>query len=313
MKVGIVGAGAVGATAAFAIVMSGAASELVIVDLNEKMAAAQAHDISHAIPFANPVPVHHGGYDMLKGAGVVVLAAGVGQKPGETRLQLLERNARVFQAIIPQALAAAPDAILVIATNPVDIMTQIATKISGLPRERVIGTGTMLDTARFRTLLGERLGMASRSIQAHVVGEHGDSEVLLWTAAHACGLPVDVVAEQLGRPLTDADRAAIDHDVRYAAYTIIEGKGHTAFGIGGGVSRMVGAIARNERVIICCSIVNDDVFGVPHVALSLPRVVGAKGILGTVVPDISESERNGLRRSAEVLKEAADPIEAALS
>lgn len=312
MKVGIVGAGAVGATAAFAIVMSGSASEIVMVDLNEKLAAAQAQDIAHAIPFAHPVPIHAGGYERLEGADVIVLAAGVGQKPGETRLQLLERNARVFEVIIGKALAAAPGAILLVASNPVDAMTQIAARISGLPRERVIGTGTVLDTARFRFLLGERLGMAPRSIQAHVVGEHGDSEVLLWSAAHAGGLPVEVVAEQLGRPLTDEDRTRIDRDVRYAAYTIIEGKGHTAFGIGGGVSRLVGAINRNERVIACCSIVNSDVLGVGEVALSLPRVLGAKGVLDTVIPDMAEDERAGLRRSAEILKEAIDPVMQAL-
>jgi L-lactate dehydrogenase len=308
MKVGIVGAGAVGATAAFAIVMSGAASEIVLVDLNEKLAAAQAQDIAHAIPFAHPVPIHPGGYEALEGADVIVLAAGVGQKPGETRLQLLERNARVFEVIIGKALAAAPGAILMVATNPVDAMTQIATRISGLPRERVIGTGTVLDTARYRYLLGERLGMAPRSIQAHVVGEHGDSEVLLWSAAHAGGLPVDVVAQQLGHPLTAEDRARIDHAVRFAAYTIIEGKGHTAFGIGAGVSRLVGAINRNERVIACCSIVNENVVGVEEVALSLPRIVGATGILDTITPDMVPEERAGLRRSAEILKTAIDPL-----
>jgi len=312
MKVGIVGAGAVGATAAFAIVMGGAASEVVLVDLNEKLAAAQAQDIAHAIPFAFPVPVHHGGYEALEGADVVVLAAGVGQKPGETRLQLLERNARVFEAIIGKALRFAPDAILLVASNPVDPMTQIAAHISGLPHGRVIGTGTVLDTARFRFLLGERLGMAPRSIQAHVVGEHGDSEVLLWSAAHAGGLPVDVVAEQLGRPLSDEDRARIDHDVRFAAYTIIEGKGHTAFGIGGGVSRLVGAINRNERVLVCCSTVNADVLGVEDVALSLPRVLGAKGVLDTITPEMAPEESAGLRRSAEILKDVISPVMKAL-
>ena len=160
MKIGIVGAGAVGATAAFAVVMSGTADEVVLVDLNEKLADAQAQDIAHAIPFAHPVPIHSGRYADLAGAGVVVLAAGVGQKPGETRLQLLERNAKVFETIIGETLAAAPEAILLVASNPVDAMTQLATKISGLPRQRVIGTGTVLDTARFRFLLGERLGLA---------------------------------------------------------------------------------------------------------------------------------------------------------
>jgi len=312
MKVGIVGAGAVGATAAFAVVMSGSAGEVVLVDLNEKLAAAQAQDIAHAIPFAHPVPIHSGTYADLAGSSVVVLAAGVGQKPDETRLQLLERNAKVFDAIIGKTLAAAPDAVLIVASNPVDAMTQLATKISGLPRGRVIGTGTMLDTARFRFLLGERLGLASRTVQSHVVGEHGDSEVLLWSAAHVGGLPVLDVARRLGRPLTDEDKARIDEDVRRAAYRIIEGKGHTAFGIGAGVSRMLGAINRDERVLICCSIVNDDVFGVPKVALSLPRVVGRAGVIDTIIPEMAVDEMNALRKSAEVLKAAIDPVESAL-
>ncbi|WP_448203719.1 L-lactate dehydrogenase [Azospirillum sp. sgz302134] len=313
MKVGIVGAGAVGATAGFAMVMSAAASEVVLVDANEKLAAAQAQDIAHAVPFARAVHVRHGTYADLAGAGVLVLAAGVGQKPGETRLELLGRNAAVFAQVIPAALAAAPDAILLVATNPVDVMTQVAARISGLPRSRVIGSGTILDTARFRALLGARLGVTPKSVHAHVVGEHGDSEVLLWSGATVAGVPVDRCAERLGRPLTDADRAAIDESVRRAAYRIIEGKGHTAFGIGGGLSRIVAAIAGNERAVLSCSVLNDSVLGVPEVALSLPRVVGAGGVLDTVMPDLSDEEAASLKRSAEVLKEAVVSVEKTLS
>ena len=312
MKVGIVGAGAVGATAAFAMVMSGSASEVVLVDLNEKMAMAQAQDIAHAVPFAHAVVVRHGSYSELAGAGVIILTAGVGQKPGETRLQLLERNARVFAQVIPAALAAAPDAILLVATNPVDVMTQVATRISGLPRTRVIGSGTVLDTARFRALLAARLGVTPKSVHAYVLGEHGDSEVLLWSGAMAAGVPVDACAAQFGRPLTEGDRASIDEGVRRAAYRIIEGKGHTAFGIGGGLSRIVAAIAGDERAVLTCSILNDSVLGVPEVALSLPRVVGARGVLDTVMPDLSDEEAQALKRSAEILKEAATSVEGTL-
>ncbi len=313
MKVGIVGAGFVGGTAGFAMVMDGAASEVVFVDANEGLASAQAQDILHAVPFAHPVAVRAGGYADLAGAGAVVLAAGVGQKPGETRLQLLGRNAAVFADVIPKALAAAPDAILLVATNPVDVMTQVAAAISGLPRERVIGSGTILDTARFRALLGARLGVTPTSIHAHVVGEHGDSEVLLWSSATAAGLPIDRFAERLGRPFSQADRAATEEGVRRAAYHIIAGKGHTAFGIAGGLARLVAAVARDERTVVTCSILNDDVLGVPHVALSLPRVVGRAGVIDTIMPDLDDAERAGLRRSAEILKEAADPVEAALT
>lgn len=312
MKVGIVGAGFVGATAGFAMVMGGAASELVLVDANAALADAQAADIAHAVPFTRAVAVRAGGYDALAGAGVVVLAAGVGQKPGETRLQLLERNAAVFADVIGKVLAVAPDTILLVATNPVDVMTQIATRLSGLPPERVIGSGTILDTARFRSLLADRLGVTPKSVHAHVVGEHGDSEVLLWSGAAAAGLPVDRFAEQTGRPLTAEDRAAIDAGVRRAAYRIIEGKGHTAFGIGGGLARLVGAIARDERAVLTCSMLTAEVAGVRAVALSLPRVIGAGGVLSTLHPDLSDAEAAGLARSAGILKTAADSVEAVL-
>ncbi|HYG90791.1 MAG TPA: L-lactate dehydrogenase [Azospirillum sp.] len=312
MKVGIVGAGFVGSTAAFAMTMRGAASEIVLVDANAKLALAQAHDIAHAIPFAHPVLVRHGDYAELAGAGVVVLAAGVNQKPGETRLQLLERNARIFAEIIPKTLTATPDAVLLVATNPVDVMTQIATRISGLPSSRVVGSGTILDTARFRALLGTRLDLAPRSVHAVVIGEHGDSEVLLWSSATAAGLPVEEFAAQTGRPMTAEDRASIDEGVRRAAYHIIEGKGHTAFGIGGGLARLVAAIRDDEHAVITCSILTPDVAGVPEVALSLPRVMGAGGVLGTVMPALTPEEEAALKRSAEILKDAATSVESVL-
>lgn len=308
MKVGIVGAGFVGSTAAYALVTSGGASEVVLVDANEKLAMAQAQDIAHAVPFARPVIVRHGPYDALEGAGIVVLSAGVGQKPGETRLDLLERNARVFADVIPAALKAAPDAILLVATNPVDVMTHAALRISGLPVGRVIGTGTILDTARFRALLAARLGVTPKSVHAHVVGEHGDSEVLLWSAAMVAGVPVERCAGHLGGPLTAEDRAAIDEGVRRAAYRIIEGKGHTAFGIGSGIARLVAAVAGDERAVLTCSVFNEDVAGVPDVTLSLPRVVGAAGVVGTILPDLSADEETALRRSAQLLHDAAASV-----
>ncbi|KAA0580361.1 L-lactate dehydrogenase [Azospirillum sp. B21] len=309
MKVGIVGAGFVGSTAAFAMVTTGAASEVVLVDMNEALAQAQAQDIAHAVPFTHAVTVRAGSYAALEGAGVVVLSAGVAQKPGETRLELLERNAKVFGAIIPEVLKAAPDAVLLVASNPVDVMTQIATRISGLPRNRVIGSGTVLDTARFRALLAEQLAVTPRSVHAHVVGEHGDSEVLLWSSATVAGLPVEQAADQLRRNLTAEDRAAIDEGVRRAAYRIINGKGHTAFGIAGGLARLVSAIGADERMVATCAMLTDDVCGVPQVVLSLPRVIGAGGVLDTVLPNLSAEEAAALRRSAEILKEAADGVE----
>ncbi len=305
MKIGIVGAGMVGSSAAYAMVLRGVGSEVVMVDRNEALAHAQAQDIIHATPFAYPLQVRAGDYGRLDGAAVVILSAGVGQRPGETRIQLLDRNAAVFQDIIPRVLAVAPDAVLLVATNPVDIMTQIATAVSGLPPERVVGSGTILDTARFRTLLGEHLDVSPRSVQAYVIGEHGDTEVLVWSGAEAGGIPVRAFAAQMRMALTDSEMARIDDGVRRAAYRIIEGKGATYYGIGAGLARITQSILSDFRTVMTVSIVNPDIEGVPDVALSLPRIVGAGGVCETLDPGLDAAERAALRRSAEALKEAS--------
>lgn len=308
MKVGVVGCGMVGSAAAYALVMRGAASEVVLVDANAALAEAQAQDIRHATPFAYTARVHAGDYPALADAAVVILAAGVSQKPGETRLDLLARNAAVFGEIIPRVLEAAPDTILLVATNPVDVMTQIATRLSGLPPHRVIGSGTILDTARFRSLLSSHLGLSSKSVHGYVLGEHGDSEVLCWTSAVAGSVRVEALAEQFGRPLTDEVRARIDEKVRRAAYHIISGKGATWYGIGAGLMRLCQAIGGDEHAVLTVSIVTDDLEGVPQVSASLPRMIGRAGVLGTIMPDLSAAERSALHHSATVLKEAADAV-----
>ena len=305
MKVGIVGAGNVGATAAFAMVTTGAASEIVVVDLNAALAHAQAQDILHATPLQRPVRVRAGSYADLAGANVVVLAAGVGQRPGETRLELLGRNAKVFGAIIPVVLTAAPEAILLIASNPVDVMTEIAVKISRLPPGRVFGSGTILDSSRFRALLGEHLDIAPTSVHAYVLGEHGDSEVLWWSGASAAGLSVTEMAAQRGRPLDAAAKARIDAAVRGAADAIIRGKGATWFGIGGGLARIVQAIRSDEHALLSVSAPTAGIPGIEGVTLSLPRVVGARGIVATLTPTLNDDERAALIASATILKEAA--------
>lgn len=301
MKVAIIGAGMVGSAAAYALVLRGAATEVVLVDANPAMAVAQAQDILHATPFAYATKVRAGGYGDIGGAGVVILTAGVSQKPGETRLELLERNRAVFAEIIPSVLTEAPDAVVVVATNPVDVMTAVAQDLSGLPPGRCFGSGTILDTARFRALLGGHLGIAAKSIHAYVLGEHGDSEVLCWSSAVAGTVPLGSVAYDRGRPLDEAARATIDAGVRRAAYDIIGGKGATWYGIGGGLCRIVQAIAADEGAILTVSQVEASVEGVGPVALSLPRVVGAGGITGTLMPALNADERGALKRSAMVL------------
>lgn len=253
-KIGIVGAGQVGAAAAYAMVLQGAASQIVLVDRNEALARAQAEDIAHAVPFAAPSVVSAGPLTSLEGADIVVLAAGVAQKPGETRIDLLSRNAEVFDTILGAVRTHAPGAILLIASNPVDVMTDIATRLSGLPPARVIGSGTILDTARFRSLLARHLGISPGSVHGYVLGEHGDSEVLAWSSARAGATPIRDFAAQVKSPITSDVMARIDDGVRRAAYRIIEGKGATWFGIGAGLSRIARAILRDEQAVLSVSI-----------------------------------------------------------
>ena len=308
MKIGIVGSGFVGSTAAYAMVLQGVGSEFVLVDINRKLADAHAQDILHATPFAHPARVAAGDYEDLKGADIVVIAAGVAQKPGETRLQLLERNAQVFADVVPKVCQNAPNAILLIATNPVDVMTQVATRLSGLPPERVIGSGTILDTARFRALLGDYLGVSPQSVHAYVLGEHGDSEVLIWSEARVGGVSVFDFAKQINRPITEEVQKQIDDGVRLAAYRIIEGKGATYFGIGAGLARLARAILSDERAMLTVSILTEEVEGVAEVALSLPRIVGRQGVVTTLPVKLSEDERRALRKSAEILKQVATQL-----
>lgn len=308
MKIGIVGSGFVGSACAYACVLRGVGAELVLVDRNETMASAQAEDILHATPFASPVRVRAGGFDELAGAGIVMIAAGVSQKPGETRLDLLKRNAGVFAGIVPDILKAAPQAVLLVATNPVDIMTHLAARFAsegcGLGSHRVIGSGTILDTARFRTLLARHLGVSSHSVHAHVLGEHGDSEVLHWSGANVSNLALADFAAQTGASVTQAVRDEIDDNVRKAAYRIIKGKGATWYGIGAGMARIAQAVADDERAVLTCSTPTPDVEGIGDVSLSLPRVISAHGIEQTVYPALDDAERLALRRSAEIIRDA---------
>ncbi|BCH52526.1 L-lactate dehydrogenase [Agrobacterium vitis] len=305
MKVGIVGAGMVGSASAYALTMLGIASEIVLVDYNTDLAQAQAEDISHAVPFVSATLVRAGHYDDFVGAGVVIISAGVSQKPGETRLELLGRNAEVFRQVVDQVLAAAPNAILLIASNPVDIMTDIATRLSGLAPQRVIGSGTILDTARFRSLLGRYLEISPQSVHAYVLGEHGDSEVLAWSNAMVGAVPLMSFAEQAGKPVTDTVRSEIDAGVRRAADKIIKGKGATYYGIGAGLARIVKAIASDQRDVLSVSSVTAELAGVTNVAASVPRVIGSSGILMDLVPDLDETERIALAKSARMLKDLA--------
>jgi L-lactate dehydrogenase len=302
MKVGIVGAGMVGSATAYALGLRGVASEVMLVDLNSALAEAHALDIAHALPFASGMSIASGDYDRLRGAGIVIIAAGSAQRPGETRTDLLGRNAAIFRDIIAEIMLVCPDAILLVASNPVDIMTQITQVISGLPPSRVIGSGTILDTARFRSLLGAHLHISPRSIHAYVLGEHGDGQVLAWSCARAGAVPIVTFAAQVGAPITDSVRAEIDDKTRNAAYTIIQGKGSTYYGVAAGLARLVGAIRQDEQAVFSVSMVTKDVEGTQDVALSIPRVVGREGVTADLYPELDTNERAALHRSASILR-----------
>ena len=311
MKTGIVGSGFVGATAAYALVMRGVGRRLVLVDQNRARAESEADDILHAVPFAHPLEVAAGEYADLAGCRVVIVSAGVGQKPGETRLQLLERNAQVFKQVIPNVLQHAPEAVLLIATNPVDVMTHIAARYAsefGVPSRRVIGSGTTLDTARLRSLIGRHLNVDSQHIHAYVLGEHGDSEVIPWSLVSVGGIPLEEFCNAGQISICPDDYAGIDEKVRRAAYHIIEGKGATYYGIGSAMARIVEVILQDERSILTVCTPMNEVAGVNDVTVSLPNLVGGEGIIKTFSPNLNESETAALRASAQVVRSVIDDL-----
>src|SRR5512138_2553243 len=312
MKTGVVGSGFVGATAAYALVMRGVGRRLVLGDQNRARAESEADDILHAVPFAHPLEVSAGDYTDLAGCRVVIVSAGVGQKPGETRLQLLERNAKVFKQVIPNILQHAPDAIILIATNPVDIMTHIAARYAadfGVPSSRVIGSGTTLDTARLRSLIGRQLNVDSQHIHAYVLGEHGDSEVIPWSLVTVGGIPLEEFCTGRQISICSDDYAAIDEKVRRAAYHIIEGKGATYYGIGSAIARIVEVILQDERSILTVCTPTEDIAGIKNVTVSLPNLIGGEGIIKTFSPNLSKAEMTALNASAQVVRSAIDQLE----
>jgi L-lactate dehydrogenase len=295
------------------MVMRGVGREIVLVDVNRARAQAEADDILHAVPFANPLNVSAGDYPDLHACHVVVLTAGAAQKPGQTRLELLERNAGIFNTIIPQVLEHAPQAVLVVATNPVDVLTHLAAKIGagfGVDSRRVIGSGTTLDTARLRALLGKHLGVDAVHVHGYVLGEHGDSEVVPWSLVTVGGVPLDDFCEQWDICTDDEVRHTMEARVREAAQHIIQGKGSTYFGIGSALARIVEVILRDQRAILTVCTPVEEVAGVPDVTLSLPHLVGGDGILDTALLPLvlSPSEQDALKKSVEVIKAAYESL-----
>lgn len=309
MKVGIVGAGQVGSTAAYAMVMRGVGREIVLVDVDAGLAQAQASDILHAVPFSHPLNVVAGNYPDLASSQVVIITAGVAQEPGETRLNLLRRNAQIFEQIIPRVLQNAPEAILLVATNPVDVMTHLTAVQAanhGLPNQRVIGSGTTLDTARFRTLLGQHLGVDPQHVHGYVLGEHGDTEVLTWSLVTVGGVPLEEFCRQWDICIDEEVRSGIAQGVRQAAYSIIEGKGSTHYGIGSALARIVEVILGDQRSLLTVCTPIESVDGIKDITISLPHLVGGEGIVDTILLPLalSKEEQAALRESALTIKQA---------
>jgi L-lactate dehydrogenase len=301
-KVGLVGTGLVGSSFAYGLMIRGIATELILVDAQREKAIGEMMDFNHGLSFTRPMKISAGGFEELSGAHVVVIAAGASQKPGETRLDLLARNTRIFQSIVPQVVRHNPGGIILIATNPVDILTYVSLRESHLPPARVIGSGTILDTSRFRFLLGQYYGVDSRSVHAYIIGEHGDSEIPLWSLANIGGVRLQEFAPLKNRAYNQEEMNQLFVEVRDAAYEIIKRKGATYYAIGLGLLSIVEAILGDFRAVLSVSTLMTGHYGVSDMCLSLPCVVGENGIEEILTLNLSGTEEDGFRASAEKLK-----------
>jgi len=300
--VAIVGVGAVGATTAYALMNAGAASDIILIGQDRDKVTGEVMDLNHGSSFVPPVRIRAGGYEDCADARVVIITAGVRQEPGESRVDLLERNLEVVSEIIPNVTANNEDCIIVMVSNPVDALTYAALKKSGFPPGRVMGSGTLLDTSRFRYLLSEHCRVATQNVHAYIIGEHGDSEVAAWSATNVAGMPFEMFCQGCPCGCTFGDKDEIFQSVKNAAYEIIEKKGATFYAIGLAVRRIVQAILRNENIVLSVSSLMEGQYGVSDVCVSLPSVVNENGVERVLEMPLSEDESSGFRASAEALR-----------
>jgi len=303
-KVAIIGAGSVGATIAYACLLRGVGKSIALYDVNAAKVGAEVLDLNHGLQFV-PMATVEGSADLqvCRGADVVVITAGAKQKPGQTRTDLATANAAICREMVPKLLGVAPDAVYLLVTNPVDVITYVTLKISGLPRERCFGSGTVLDSSRFRFLIARRLNVAVQNVHAYIAGEHGDSEIPLWSSAHVGNIPLHQWAVQGHGKLTVRDRTEIFQNVKTAAYQIIEGKGATNYAIGLATARILEAILKNENRVLPVSSLLTDYKGISDVCLSLPSIVNARGVDAVLDVSMNPAEETGLRNSAERIRE----------
>jgi L-lactate dehydrogenase len=303
VKISIIGAGFVGSTTAFALMMSGLASNIVIVDINKNKAEGEAMDLSHGVPFVSPIDITAGDYCDTKDSDIVIITAGIGQKPGESRLDVIDKNLAVFKTIVPEIVKYSPNSILLVVSNPVDILSYITYKLSGFPKERVIGSGTVLDTARFRYLLSEHFDIDARNIHTYILGEHGDSEIAAWSLTNIAGMNADEYCDTICKECDGNIKLDIYNNVKNAAYNIIEKKGATYYAVALAIKKIVEAILRNEKSILTVSTYLEGQYGINDLYLGLPSVVGDTGVSKIVDVPLNNEELESLKASAKTLRE----------
>lgn len=307
-KAAVIGCGFVGSSTAFALMQSGLFSELILIDADADRAEGEALDISHGTPFARPMKIYAGTYRDISDAAVVIITAGANQKPDETRLDLVNKNTKIMCSVVQEIMKYGCEGILLIVSNPVDILTYEALKISGLPKNRVIGSGTVLDTGRLKSELAEHLGVDSRSIHAFIIGEHGDSEIAAFSSANVSGVPLNDVCEMRGYFHHEAAMREIAQTVKNSAYEIIEKKKATYYGISMAVRRICEAIVRDEKSILPVSVMLDGIYGLNDIVLSMPTIIGAGGAEGQMPITLNQSEQEQLKQSADVLRDVIKNI-----
>ena len=301
-KVAIIGCGFVGSTIAFSLMQSGLFNEMVLIDRNIDKAEGEALDISHAMTFSHPLSIYAGTYDDINDASILIITAGAAQLPGETRLDLVHKNVGIFKSIIPEIKKRNYPGIILVVSNPVDILTQVTLKLSGFPAHRVIGSGTVLDTARFKYILGEHLDVDPRHVHARIIGEHGDSEIAVWSTANVAGVPIHDYCELQGHFKHKEASLRIAENVKNSAYEIIQKKHATYYGIAMAVKRICEAIIRDEKSVLPVSNHQDTCLGINDIVLSMPAAIGSKGILYQVPVHLNSQEEQQLQTSAEALK-----------
>ena len=308
-KIAVIGCGFVGSTSAFSLIQTGLFSEMVLIDANKERAEGEAMDLSHGSAYLTPMKIYAGTYDDIVDAGIIVITAGANQKPNETRLDLVKKNVNIFKSIIPEITSRNCEGIILVVSNPVDILTEVTLKLSGFPANRVIGSGTVLDTARLKYVLGRHLQVDPRNIHAYIIGEHGDSELVVWSGAQVAGIHINHFCELRGHFQHEEAMERLAQEVRDSAYEIIERKGATYYGVAVAVKRIVEAIVKDEHAVLPVSSLMQGEFGLDGLCLSIPTVVGQNGVEKVVDIHLNNEENEKLQASAKALKDILNSLD----